>query len=62
MYTDRTPSKRLINKYEKNLKNSPFCIKIRFSIENAENVVNPPQNPTVKKINVIELGLLFFKK
>lgn len=36
--------------YIRALANCPFCIKVKFSPVKDENVVNPPQNPAIKKI------------
>ena len=35
--------------YAKNISISPFLIILRLSHENVENVVYPPQNPTIKR-------------
>jgi hypothetical protein len=43
------PKKKLIPQYKENFNNSLFCKSKKASLENDENVVNPPQTPTVKK-------------
>ena len=48
-YTANKPKTKLIPMYSKAVKNCPFCINIRFSPENVEKVVKPPQTPTIKK-------------
>jgi hypothetical protein len=43
----------------KKLSVSPFLKSVKLSNENAENVVNPPQKPIIKKVrNSLELKLL----
>ena len=36
-------------KYKTKIPYCPFCQREMFSIENVENVVNPPQNPVTKR-------------
>ena len=43
-YIDELSKDKLIT-YKKNTEKFPFLIKSKFSFANAENVVNPPQNP-----------------
>ena len=61
-YTDIIPTIKLPNKYAKKVKISPFWINWRLSFENDENVVKPPQRPTVKNTNNIEFGFSFLMK
>jgi hypothetical protein len=43
------PAIRLIPTYNIRLNNSASFARFIVSFENVENVVNPPQNPTVRK-------------
>jgi len=36
-------------KYKTKIPYCPLCKRVMFSIENVENVVNPPQNPVTKR-------------
>lgn len=52
---------KLIKVYKTNCKNSPFFKKVTFSKAKAENVVNPPQNPTVNNNTKGPVELLLLK-
>ena len=55
-YTAKKPKKILKPVYSKTEANCPFCINVKFSSVNDENVVNPPQIPTIK--NKRKLGVI----
>ena len=46
--------------YNRTVANYPFCIKIKFPPVKDENVVNPPQNPTIKKSCKLDEIILVF--
>ena len=58
------PKKRLAKLYERSIKNEFSFIKSRLSKLKAEKVVSPPQNPTIKKRDILELvaAALLIKK
>ena len=44
----------LISEYEKNINISPDLRKLMFSLAKVENVVKPPQKPTVAKSKMLD--------
>ena len=47
--TAKNPTKRLKKIYSNSWKYCPCCQRCTFSAEKVEKVVNPPQNPVIKR-------------